>query len=457
MTLKIKTRIAVSNTLAAGVSTAMVFCLIYFVVHLTAYRHLDADILKEKDEILNNLEVKNDQILPKNSSEWVEDEHNRIEVNPTFVQISDAAGQIIYHSENIKSEKLKVGNHLYDATFFSDFLAGKQIRQGNFQVKSRAGNLIGRLQIGVSETEAVLVLQNLQWTLVIAYPFLLLVVFGTSYLAAAKGISPVSELVQTVQKIDENHMSLRLSPATEKDEIGQLSITINELLNRLEHSFQREKRTTADISHELRTPLTGIQGTIEVLLRKPRQPEQYTEKLLQILKETERMSNTIDHLLQLARIEAGVVQPNLAPLNLAQFISDWSANRQPDAMAKQIEVQWVLDADSVVITDSGMLTMIVDNLFNNVLKYVPAGSKLTIRWNKNTRALCFEDNGPGISAEKLPFIFDRFYRADPARSATIPGAGLGLSISQKLAALLHASLRVESEEGIGARFCLIFS
>lgn len=456
MKLKFKNRIALFNTIAAAASTFLVFLAVYLVVCLTAYQHLDNDIRKEKAEVFNHIHTQGDLILVHHNSEWDEKEHKEVEVNPTFLQITDKKGALVFHSANLKDARLEIETPATQALFFNKDFNGEHIRQGQFPILNAVGQNIGQLSVGVSQAESALVLSNLQLTLLLAFPLLGLIFYWASSFAAAQGIAPIHQLIQAAAAIDDQNIGKRLPLPPRRDEIHTLAATINELLTRIERSLKREKQITADISHELRTPLTGIRGTLEVLLRKQREPEQYEQKIEYVLRETDRLNKLLDQLLQLARLEAGNVQVVAEQLDLHQFCTHFLNKWAPLLDEKQVGVDLEVPEQSMIAADANLLEMVLGNLLSNALKYGQNGLKITVWWDNGTQTLCFKDDGPGIAAEQLPYIFDRFYRTDASRNTQIQGTGLGLSIVKKLADLQGITLRVKSELGAGTAFFMAF-
>ena len=456
MKLKFKNRIAFFNTLAAATSTLLVFVALYLVVYLTAYKHLDDDIRKEKADVFKNLEVEGDVISMHQSPELDEKEHKRVEVNPTFLQITDATGKLVFRSANMKEEPLKFDQSLQRVAFFDHEFNKERIRQGQFPILNDSGQVLGHLSVGISQVESALVLKNLRLTLLIAFPLLTLIFYWASSFAAARGIAPIHQLIRTATQIDDRSIGTRLPLPAHRDEIYKLATTINDLLHRVENSLKREKQITADISHELRTPLAGIRGTLEVLLRKQRAPEQYEQKIEQVLLETDRMNRMLEQLLQLSRLESGNLLPNKEPVPLQRFFIVFLEKWQPLLTEKQVVAELNIPPETVVTADAALLELIAGNLLSNALKYGSTGGKICLSWNAATKTLTLTDNGPGIAAEHLPYLFDRFYRTDASRNAKIPGTGLGLSIAKKLADVQGIGLKVESEAGMGTRFLMEF-
>lgn len=456
MKLKFKNRIAFFNTIAAAISTLIVFVAVYIVVFLTAYRHLDGDIRKEQEDVFKDIAIDGDRISMRNVPEWDEKEHSQVEVNPTFLQITGKNGELVFLSPNMKNKHLPFDHSLAEEVFFDNQFNNQPIRQGQFPVRNTSGQIIGQLSVGVSQAESSLILYNLALTLVIAFPLLTFIFYWASALAASRGIAPIHRLIETAGEINDQNIGLRLPMPPRRDEIYLLATTINDLLGRIENSLKREKQITADMSHELRSPLAGIRGTIEVLLRKRREPEQYEQKLEQVLRETDRMNAMLEQLLQLARIEAGRIQPRTEQVDLQRFFSGFLEKWEPLLTEKQTTVDLEMPPGSSITTDVSLLELIVGNLLSNSLKYGAIGGKIGVSWDESEKKLSIKDNGPGIPKEHLPYIFDRFYRTDESRNIKIPGTGLGLSIVKKLTDLQGIQLRVQSGAGIGTTFYLLF-
>lgn len=456
MKLKFKNRIALFNTLAAATSTLLVFVVVYLVVYKTAYQHLDDDIAQEQAEVFKNIRVAGDVISMEHSQEWDEKEHEEVQVNPTFIQVTDKKGELVFHSANMKNRNLRFDPKAQKVLFFDNQFNGEEIRQGQFPILDQNGQVAGHLSVGVSQVESALVLQNLRLTLLLAFPLLTLIFYWASSFAAGRGIAPINKLIETAEGMDDQTIGSRLPLPARRDEIFKLATTINDLLARIESSLKREKQITADISHELRTPLAGIRGTLEVLLRKERTPEQYSQKIEQVLHETDRMNRLLEQLLQLSRMESGNVQANKEPVDLNRFFNNFQEKWQPMFAEKSMVVSRNIPPDTVVAADAGLLELIAGNLCSNALKYGPEGGKISLNWQTATQTLAIQDNGPGIEAEHLPHIFDRFYRTDASRNAKIPGTGLGLSIAKKMADLQGIGLSVESTVGRGTTFLLRF-
>ena len=456
MSLIFKHRIALFNTLAVAIITVLVFFAIYFVVNTTAYSHLDEDILLEKEEVTSNLLIIQDSIIINKMPEWEEAEHSQVEVNPTFFQIQDISGKIIFRSANLLEGQLSGGPLNDKDSFLNGEINGQKIRLGQFLLKNDSGNTLGQITIAVSQQESHAILINLIWVLLTSFPIVLLVQFFASSIAASRSIKPVHQLIKTASGISDSNISTRLDLPAHKDELYQLMQTINDLLARIERSMIQQKQFTSDASHEIRTPLSAIRGTLEVLIRKPREAQVYEEKIATIIEQVDRLDLLLEQLLQIARIDSDQPTIKREQINLSDTVSAFFTKCKKIAGEKNITIHQHLPKKVMVWGDKLYIELILANLINNGLKYGNMNGNLFLNWDEDLKTLSIKDDGIGISEENLPKVFDRFYRADASRSSKIKGNGLGLSIVKKLAEIQNIKLEVESSIGIGTTFNLQF-
>ncbi len=288
-----------------------------------------------------------------------------------------------------------------------------------------------------------------------------LVSVGGAYLLARAALSPVEAVVGAARGISEGDLSKRLPVSRPKDEIGRLATTINDLLARLEEAFARreealarQRRFVADASHELRTPLTSIDGYAKMLKQWALQdPEVAKEGVEAIRRDSQRMKGLVEGLLSLARGDEG------APMELReQDLGSVAAEAVSAARAVargRVSVRYVPSADPVRATfDYALIRQAAGILLDNALKYTPEGGRVTVsvREREGRAQLEVSDTGVGIPEEHMPFIFERFYRVDEARSTA--GAGLGLSIAHQIVEAHGGSICAESEPGRGSTFTL---
>ncbi len=445
MKLSFKKRIALFNTLAVAITTAIVFVVIYTVARFSSFRHLDNDIVQEKTEILNSLDWKNDSIIINKMPEWEEAEHRKVEVNPTFIQIVDNEDKLVFKSANLQANSFLYNPNNKSENFYNTRIDDQRLRIGQFPIKNDAGKIIGHLTVGVSQQESYYVLNNLLFTLCIIFPVVLVVMYVVIYLAASKAIAPVNQLIRTASGITDSNINTRLPLPANEDELFQLAKTINELLNRIENSIQQQKQFTADASHEIRTPLAAIRGTLEILLRKKREPEQYEEKIKEVIGQTDRLNYLLDQLLQMARMQSGSIKKEMIALH--SLVSETAKKWEKQTAERDVRLQISVPANISVHADNFLMTLIMDNLFSNSIKYGAINGKISCDWDAGNNTFSITNNGPGIPVEQIPFLFNRFYRTDDSRSSQIPGSGLGLAIVKQLCDLQHIDISVKSHSG----------
>ncbi len=446
MKFSFKKRIAFFNTLAVGITTAIIFVIIYLVVYLSSYRHLDNDILLEKEEILSTLDWKADSIIINKMPEWEEAEHKKVEVNPTFIQIVDNKDKMIFKSANLHSNHFLFNPNNKEEYFYITQIDQQRLRLGQFPVKNDQGKIIGQMTIGVSQQESYYVLNNLLITLCISFPILLLVLYWVIYFTASKSIAPVNRLISAASGINDSNIDTRLPLPENEDEIYQLARTINELLSRIDSSVQQQKQFTADASHEIRTPLAAIRGTLEVLLRKKREPEQYEEKIKEVINQTDRLNQLLDQLLQLARFESVSVKKER--IYLHKILKEAELKFEKQIQQKRMLVSTSIAESISIHADSFFFSVIIDNLVSNAIKYGAVNGKISFSWSNDTNTLSITNDGTGITEEQLSLLFNRFYRTDESRSSMVPGSGLGLAIVKKLADLQQITIAVSSTSAI---------
>ena len=453
--LSFKNRIASHYIITTALLIFVVFFVIYSIVKLSVYNHLNTDIAKEVKNHLNEIGIKNNTFYLMHAREWEEREHNTVDVNPVFIQFLDKKGDVIEKSPNLKNEVLYFNKDIPNNELFDTKILGNKIRQ--IQVPIFEGSkIIGYLIIAMSLEGALIVLQNLEEILIIAYPLILIVLFFIARFIAGRSIKPISSIIKTSNIITKDNLTSRIPLPQNKDELFVLSQTINNLLDRIETAIEREKQFTSDASHELRTPLTVIKGTLEVLIRKPRNPAEYEEKINFCVKEVNRLNHLVDQLLLLARFENQTQTLKLENVYLNALFLDTIARYSSSIQAKKINVLTEFSQDFYLKTDNYLFSIIINNLISNAVKYSNSNDDLTVKIiNNGVKVECYIiDSGIGIPAEDLERIFNPFYRSKSSDHPEIKGTGLGLSIVKKLCSLLGITISITSQEDVGTKVIL---
>jgi signal transduction histidine kinase len=193
-----------------------------------------------------------------------------------------------------------------------------------------------------------------------------------------------------------------------------------------------------------------------VLIRKPRTTEHYEDKIGQVIREIDKMQLLLDRLLQLARLQSGAISPQKQSVSLYALLEALKTGMLKELIARQMNLLIDIQPDAAVMANVAFLEIMISNLLENSLKYGSENGYIYCTWDETARALTIADDGPGIPAEQVPFLFNQFYRADASRSSHVPGSGLGLSIVQKIAMLEHIAISVKSDVGKGMVLTLKF-
>lgn len=292
---------------------------------------------------------------------------------------------------------------------------------------------------------------ELLFTLLLTGPLALLAAVGGGYFLARRALAPVDRITATANEITADRLSRRVEVANPDDELGALAQTLNRMIERLERSFAEMQRFTADAAHELRTPLAVIRNEAEVALRMRRSPEAYTQVLENLLEEVSRLSQMAERLLFLSRQDAGLHPSTREEAAADELLREVAATMQLVASEKGVELSVGPNAVCRLVTDPRQLRRVLYNLLDNAIKYTPVGGSvvLTGAVEGGNWSVTVTDTGVGISAEHLPHVFERFYRADPARSEDGSGVGLGLAICRSIVNGLGGRITVTSTLGQG--------
>jgi heavy metal sensor kinase len=284
--------------------------------------------------------------------------------------------------------------------------------------------------------------------------FLVIAALGGFWMSQ-RALRPVDQMTLAARKIGAHDLSLRLDVPATRDELGRLGETLNAMLTRLEDAFRKITQFTADASHELRTPIAVMRTAAELALRKTRTEAEYQETLAQIVRETAKVSDLLENLLTLARSDAETSQLAMQRADLNEILDEaCSASRY---LAEQKNVTLSRNGTSVptwVMANAPSVERLFLIVLDNAVKYTPSGGTVHVKLAAADGVAEAEvrDSGIGIAADDMPHIFDRFYRADRARTREPGGAGLGLAIGQWIAQAHGGEIRVESELAKGSSF-----
>lgn len=304
-------------------------------------------------------------------------------------------------------------------------------------------------------------MERLQSIYLVIVPLALILTGLGGYFLARKSLAPVLDMSRQAENLSATNLHERLPVKNEKDELGNLARVFNALLSRLENSFEQQRRFMADASHELRTPLAIVRGESEVSLAKNNRPaEEYRESLAIVNDESKRLTHIVEDLFTLARADTGEFRVNFADIYLDELLADCVRAVRVLADEQNIKLTFIVIQEMPLRADEQLLRRLFINLLDNAIKYNRNGGAVTIIAEKNVTdyQIKISDTGYGIANDEQTKIFDRFYRADKARSrtteTTTSGAGLGLSIAAWIAELHNGTIKLVSSTEQGSSFTI---
>lgn len=273
-------------------------------------------------------------------------------------------------------------------------------------------------------------------------------------LFAKKISTPITAMNGIAKNMTEGNLSSRIADLP-RDELGELGASLNKLAGRLQQMNELRRKMTADVAHELRTPVATVKSHLEGMIDEVIPPSK--QNLLSLLEETDRLTSLIDQLQEIATAEANVRHIHKEPLELAAFLAEAVHKHTALFQEKNLTLTLTLQAaPGTVITDGAAVSRIMDNLLTNAYKYTPSGKTVAVILSDqgDSVTITVRDQGIGIAAADLPFVFERFYRADPSRNRESGGFGLGLTIVKELVEALGGRITVSSQLNQGSEFAV---
>ena len=418
------------------------------------YSITDHALRDQVDDLVHFLEAQKKNATIAKLQEEVSEAY-LLEHSGDYLQIYDGNGEWVYRATFLQQHPLATWEPgALKQTLYQD----RRLSNKLFRFITKRIEVNGRVysvQSGLPADQIMQVLSLFRRYLVMLAPILLLAAAGGGYWLSRKALSPVDVLVQTARNISGSNLGARLERLTTGDELQRLSDTLNQMLDRIEEVFRRVAQFTADASHELRTPISLIRAEAEIALRKSRSDEQYRQALRHILLEAERTSSLVEELLSLARADSGWESLSMQQLDLRGMITAVGGEWRPLLALRNLEFrQRTTGQELVVLGDPTALRRVWTILLDNAAKFtVPPGRvELSLEEREGRATVSVRDTGIGIAEDDQSKIFQRFYRADKARSHEFRGAGLGLAIAQWIVRQHGGSIEVHSSLGKGSLF-----
>jgi two-component system OmpR family sensor kinase len=376
-----------------------------------------------------------------------------------FVQITDLDGRVVARSGTLGTASLPTPPALLtrlrdgETVFWTVTDFGEEpVRMVSLPVA--VGPRRYAVQVAMSLDDADAVLRAGRWLFLTMSVVILAGIGLTSVLLARKALRPIDRMVTRARHIGEASLGERLPHPGTRDEIGRLVETLNEMLGRLERSFEIQRRFTADASHELRSPLSRLRAELEVTLRRPRAGPEYEETLRSCLDEVQRVQSLTEELLELARIDARQEPEPAQPITVNEIVAAAVSAVTPEAERRGILV--VVDPVPDVLVNAAPVAakVALANIFDNAVKFSPPGGEVraAVMARREEAVIAISDTGPGVSPEDVPRLFQRFYRGKASRATDAPGVGLGLAIARALIERQGGRISVAASGEKGATF-----
>jgi heavy metal sensor kinase len=392
--------------------------------------------------------------------------HLAPEANNRFIRVTRVPGELVFLSGPPAegsfnrfdvAARLPAGSTDTAADFASTILRDQHLIVGATSADTVSGRYV--LEVGISILPIDLVLARLTELLAVLLPSLIVCAAVGGYLLVSWALRPVDRLSKTAEQMSLQNLSLRLPVVATGDALERLSISLNNMLGRLRDSVHCSRRFLADASHELRTPLTVIKGELQELSNEGGLTgAALRERVGSVLEEVARLEHLVSGLLVLSRFDAGETQHESAELDLAELARSTAEQMRLMAEDRGIAIDLSALNRAVIQGDRSRIKQIIVNLLDNAIRFTPARGSVTLRTSEDDSQALLEviDTGVGIPKASLPLVFDRFYRADEARSRDDGGAGLGLSIVKSICSMHGADIEVSSQLGEGSCFRVRF-
>ena len=440
----------------------------YLIVLNNAIRRTDSAIVEQADSFLKTVDAEaNGQTGVEVLLESVTVAISEHRFRDTLFIVLDQSGNIVAssqeperpeeHSAALESlhgslHSLTGGKYPFDTT-----RSGRRAYRRYFRPFSAAQKLCTLVVLQSLHPQQEF-LETLIGTFALVIPLAILLASSGGYFLARRSLAPVTAMGAQAGRISADNLHERLTIENAKDELGALALSFNNLLDRLDQSFEQQRRFVADASHELRTPVAILCGEADVTLSQPnRSPEEYRESLSILHAEAYRLKQIVEDLFTLARADAGQYRLSPTSFYLDELVAECARNMRTLASAKQITVRCDAQKEMPLEADETLLRRMILNLLDNAIKYTPQNGSVTITCGEQASqySISVQDTGQGIPADAQPRIFERFFRVDKVRSRSESdggGAGLGLSIGRWIAEAHGGCLELTRSDPNGSTF-----
>jgi heavy metal sensor kinase len=442
MLSSIKAKIIIFYLIVLFISLSVLGISLYFGLKKIVYNSIDSS-LQSKAEALATLIKEDEEEMDFKFSDEIMWEYSSPK-SKSYFQIRRFNGTTIEKSASLKNSELPFKPEK-DITFYTIYLNGSPVRLINFPLH----NII--VQCAEDMQKEINLLKSYKIHLSLSIFALMVISALGGFLIAKKALNPVKEISATIDRISETNLSERVNIKDIPDELKQLATSFNRTFDRLEKAFNRQKQFIADASHELKTPLSVILTQGEVVLRRQRSAEEYEKAIKTIIATAKMMSQIVQKLLVLARLNTDKIELKFENIDLAEITRESVKLLKPLAEQKSIKINISGDEKPTVFGDKALLLELFTNLIDNAVKYNVSQGEINILFKEEKDFVVTEirDTGIGIPEKDLDKVFERFYRVDNVYSKEVGGLGLGLSICREIVNLHGGKIEIKSRIGEG--------
>lgn len=464
MTISVRTKLTLLYVFVLAASLIAFSLIFSYSLSRTFTKRIDGQITSIADMMAHMVIKPSGQLFLPRDFEIVLERFFGIRTGDNYIQVLNPDGEIAARSSNLETLNLPLSGPAHEAALSGQAtyeiirnIGRYPVRVVTKPIMFKDIGLVAIVQVGFSLEGIEEIFHSLFYIfgMGIIVSVVIASVFG--YLIAARALKPVKEITAMAKSIGAENLNQRIAVSGAEDEIGELASTINEMIGRLEKSFRQIKQFTADASHELKTPLTVLKGEMEVALRARDDKARFRQTIESSLEEIDRMSYIVRNLLDLARMDAEKGANPKELVNIDEVIKERCEQLMRQAFDKGISLSIIKSMPAVVYGDYVRIGQLISNLIDNAIKYSEAGGRVEVSVEAagENAVIKVSDAGIGISEEDIAHVFDRFYRADKARSSDdngVGGAGLGLSICKEIVESYNGTIDVKSARGSGAIF-----
>jgi len=451
----VRTKLTVWVAAVLGCVLAVIVGILWWSLHDSVADTIDAGLVTRADAIGRFLDQPGG---PASLEEMQDDLREFVALDPglNLIRITNARQRELYRSSGFDAARAPAPDARASTArySFADVTMNRHaLRLVTARVPARGQTFV--IDVAMPTGELREVFQEFGWTVLVLLPAGILLAAAGGFWISRSALAPVDRMARTARAITAKNPGWRLDVPETGDEMQRLAETLNAMLDRLEGAFRETTRFTADASHELRTPISLIRTSSELALRRERSADEYREALAGILRESERTTGLVENLLTLARADAAADGLQRSAVDMCALLAEIRPSLSDLCSSKNLAFE-LADAGQPVEAagDAATLRRLVLILVDNAVKYTNAPGRVTVSLTAATDRVLItvQDTGIGIGPEDLPRVFDRFYRADKARTRDSGGAGLGLSIARWIVERHDGSIEIVSEPDHG---CLV--